>query len=533
MIRDGKTIAQVGSEATDCDLLIVGGGPAGITLALELQANGLKVILLESGGNEFDDRAQDLNEGTLTALEETDLTAARLRMFGGASNHWGGHCLPLDEIDFVRAPLSGLSGWPISRADLHDAYEKASAYCEIGAVDYSLEALEDFDRGDLLLDDPRLETRLIRQSTPTNFGTTYRTELAQAGNIDVWLWTTVTGLEIDATGTVKTLETRSIEGTPGTFTARAVVLACGAVENARLLLANNARLDTSFGNRTGLLGACYMDHPVGGAAFLHLEPPTYKKANWSNNTTTHDGIDAHLVWRLSDAELEAGRLSNIQFFVIPIPNSSAQRAQNRRTKTGINGLKSVAKWTLGRDQLNFSLSQSYCEMILNADAMAVHAYQEMTGGERVERVLLRYESEQQPNRDNFVALDPDARDAFGMPRVALNWAPTSDDRDSIVRSAIRIGAIVGETSLGRIELEDHFESRFWDATTAWHQLGTTRMSPNSSDGVVDPNLRLFGTQNLYVAGGSVFPSGGRANPTLTIVALSVRLAAHLTRKYGA
>ena len=150
----------------------------------------------------------------------------------------------------------------------------------------------------------------------------------------------------------------------------------------------------------------------------------------------------------------------------------------------------------------------------------------------MKRVLLRYESEQQPNRENYVALDPEAGDAFGIQRAQLHWSRTLEDRESIVRSAIRIGEIAGETGLGRIELEDHFDLRFWDASTAWHQLGTARMSVSPNNGVVDADMKLHGTQNLYVAGGSAFPSGGRANPTLTIVALSVRPAGHLRRTYG-
>lgn len=531
MIRDGRTISP-DDAATQCDVLIVGGGPAGITLALELENSGLRVVLLESGGDEFDDRIQQLNDGRLTALDTTDLSAASLRMLGGATNHWGGHCLPLDRIDLERAPLSGLSGWPFRYADMHDYYVKASTYCETGALDYDLDAIAGLGPDDLLLSDPRIETRLIRQSTPTNFGTAYGPVLKASETVDVWTWTTAVGIDIDESGLADTVHTRSSEGVPGRFRAREVILACGAVENARLLLANNARIGRSFGNRNGLLGSCYMDHPLGGAAFLHLQQPTRKRANWSHGLQTRDGVDAHLVWRLSDEELERERLNNTQFFLIPLSDDPDERAQQRRRAKGLEGLKSTAKWVLGRDQKNFRLSASYCDMIQNADALAVHAYQEITGGERVSRLLLRYETEQQPNRENYVALDEGARDAFGMPRAVLNWSPTLEDRDSIVRSAIRIGAIVGERGLGRIELEDHFDLRYWDASTAWHQLGTTRMSIDPGQGVVDPDSRLHGTRNLYVTGGSVFCSGGRANPTMTIVALAVRLAEHLRSKRG-
>lgn len=500
---------------------------------MELERSGLRVILLESGGEEFDDRAQALNDGQLTALDVTDLMAVRLRMFGGTTNHWGGHCLPLDEIDFARSPLSGLSGWPINYAELRDDYQKASSYCEIGKLDYRLEAVAGLDKSNLLLSDPRIKTKIIRQSTPTNFGKTYGPALEKSESVEIWYWTTVVGFEIDVEGKVGTVETRSIEGTPGRFRARDVVLSCGAVENARLLLANNARLGTSFGNLSGLLGACYMDHPAGGAAFLHLARATQKRPNWDIGLKTHDGIGVYLVWRLSDAELESEKLNNIQFFLIPFPDDPKEQLERRRASRGITGLKSIAKWALGQDQKAFKLSTSYCDMIQNADALAVHTFTEATGGEWVERLLLRYESEQQPNRENYVALDPQMRDAFGMPQPLLHWSPTLEDRDSIVRSAIRIGAIVGERGLGRIELEDHFDARYWDVSTSWHQLGTTRMSVAPSDGVVDPNTRVHGTKNLYVAGGSVFPSEGRANPTMTIVALAARLARHLREKYGA
>ena len=274
-----------------------------------------------------------------------------------------------------------------------------------------------------------------------------------------------------------------------------------------------------------------MDHPVGGAAFLHFERPVSDKANWGHYTTM-DGIDAHLVWRLSDEVLIEERLNNIQFFVIPFSEDSAAREMAREARTSVGELKNVAKWILGRDRNRIQLSDAYCGFIQNADALAVHTYRQTVYGERVSRVLLRYESEQLPERSSYVALDDGARDAFGVPHPVLHWSPSLDDWESIVRSAITIGAIAGENGLGRIELEDHFDTRYWDASTAWHQMGTTRMAQSENDGVVDANCRLYGTQNFYVAGGSVFPSGGRANPTLTITALSVRLAEHLRTELG-
>lgn len=521
-------------SSSDYDIAIIGSGPAGLSIATRLMATGLRIAIIESGGLDFDGDTQLLNDGDLVGLQSTDLTAARLRLFGGTSNHWGGHCLPLDRIDFERPPLSGLSGWPIGFADLEEYYIAANDICDLGAFEYSLGGLAGVRRGDLLLtDSPEVETRIIRQSKPTRFGRKFRETLALNDAVDIWLWTNLVDFEVNNGGASTKATTRTLDGVERTFTCRALVLACGAVENARLILSHNAKHGENLGNQSGLLGACYMDHLVGGAGFLKLsEPIRGSKVYWKHDLSTLDGIPAHVVWRLSDEVMRQDSLGNTQFFLVPFSEDDSVRTSRASARRGLRGLKDIAKWAIGRGRYNFSLSESYCDFINNTDEMAVNYFGSSAEKDNVSRLLLRYEAEQQPEQSSYVELTAE-RDAVGVNRARLNWSPTRGDIESIVRSTVKIGISTGASDLGRIELEDHFEQRYGDATTAWHQMGTTRMARSEGDGVVDENCRLFGTRNIFVAGGSVMPSGGRANPTLTIVALSLRLAAHIQVEFAA
>lgn len=524
MIIDGRRTGDV--PGTDYDLAIIGAGPAGVTIANECHGQGLRVALLESGGEEFDPDTQELYDGPVTGLEEVDLMAIRLRMLGGTSNHWGGYCLPLDPIDFDRGPLSGLTGWPFPRKALLDFYDRAHAYLRLGRFDYGSNVPENVSMNDLLLPgDPRVDNAVLRMSShpPARFGKEYRDMLASSENVHLWLWTNLVGLDIDAEGTVTKVSTRTLSGTERSFSASRVVLACGAVENARQLLLANDVSGSRRGDAGGFLGACYMDHPTGGSAFLWPRQPLKDKANWSRQLYAPDGTEMRYVWRLHEDVLRQEKLANAQFYLIPYSTDTEARDRARNASRGMGALKSVAKWVLGRDQKDFSLSSSYCSFIQNADAMVAEA---LSPAGAVDRVLLKYEAEQQPTRDSRVAL-AEARDAFGLALPKLNWSPTEDDKRSVIRTTELIGQSVGATDLGRLEFEEGREEQWWNFTTSWHQLGTTRMSQAPADGVVDPDLLVHGTTNLHVVGGSVFPTAGRANPTLTITALAIRLADHL------
>lgn len=522
--------ARIADAATDYDLLIVGGGPAGITVAHELAGSGLRIALLESGREEFDPDIQALYDGVVEGnSHELDLTAIRLRMWGGTSNHWGGHCTPLDPLDFARAPGTGLPGWPIGLETLTPYYQRAHTYCDLGRYEYGLDVASGLSERDLFLPEHgEIETRVLRQSEPTLFGEKFGPALRDSTDVHVWFGINATRVELTADGRSEAVQTRTLEGQERRFTAKAVVLACGAVETARLMLASNAAAGTAFGNRGDLLGRCYMDHPTNGAGFLHLSQPVPKKAYWADIDAFADGdVPLHFVWRLTDAVLEREGLPNFQYYVIPLSASPEERQRQRAANESVESLKTIVKWGIGRDVAHdFALSKEYCEFITNADSFAAETMATWRKGEGVDRLLLKHETEEWPSRDNYVSLG-ETETALGTRAPVVRWAPSGDLVDAVIETALYVGNLCGETGLGRLELEDHFEEPFGALTTSWHQLGTLRMAAAESGGVTDTDCRIFGTTSLYVAGGAVMPTCGRANPTLTIVALALRLADHL------
>ncbi len=519
---------------TDYDLVIVGAGPAGITLALEMEARGLRIALLESGGREYDDAAQQLNDGRIEGNDdEYDLQFSRLRYLGGTSNHWGGQCAPLDPIDFDRSPPGGLSGWPFSRADLDPYYERAHSYCDLGAFRYDASAFIGPEEI-LFADNPEVETTVVRQSAPTRFGEKYSTALEASETIHVWLWTNAVTVGSDATG--PWAETRTLTGVSRRFTGKTLVLAAGAIECARLILYSNDQEGTRFGDDGGLLGKCYMDHPAAGAGFLHLNDPVGDLPYWSDfGAHSDDGVPLHFVMRLTDAALEKRNLPNFSYYLLPF-SDEPQEVRDRRNAAaiGLTSLKNVAKRMLGRDipvvGAPRTFGDDYCGFVTNADEMVADRVAGLFETKDVSRLLLRFEAEERPSPSNRVTLDANERDALGVPRPVLHWATSEDDLEAIRETARVFGGFAGAAGIGRAQLEDHDDDPFWGTTTAWHQLGCMRMADSPTSGVVDANCRIHGTQNVYVASGAVFPTVGRSNPTLTIVALAVRLADHLSER---
>lgn len=418
---------------------------------MELEGSGLKLTLLESGGTEYEDEPQDLNEGTILGNDdEYDLSGSRLRFLGGTSNHWGGHCVPLDPIDFARAPAPGFSGWPFDRATLDPFYARAHVYCDVGEMNYDAAALvPDAETQFLLHDHPEVETCVVRQSAPTRFGEKYYDALAASEDTQVWLYTTAVEVATDA-GAPQTVQVVNPEGQAARFTAKAVVMAGGSIEATRLLMWSNAQNGTNVGDAGGLLGKCYMDHPSGGVAFLHFNAPVAEKAYWQDMDTYADnGTPLHFLWRLKDAALERRGLPNFQYYLIPFEVSPEAQRRSRTAQRAWGSMRRMAKWALGRDVgVSFSPGATYCRAVGGVDELVAERVSDLFTTPGYRRALFKYEIEQRPGLTNWIELDAEARDATGLPRPVVTWKPSAADIDALKETARLFGEFAGATRLG-------------------------------------------------------------------------------------
>ena len=476
------TVFDTGSQKhrLSFDVAIYGTGPSGITLALALAGTGLRIGLFEAGGPnppvlDREHPYQGSNRGL-----PYDLAGTRLRYLGGTSNHWGGWCRPLDPYDFSARVHIPLSGWPISRDELNPHLEAALDVCEVPTGGLGLQAFDhDFGYdGFLHRAVPEFQVKNFLFSTPTRFGTRYLQDLRQADDIDCYLNSSL--VRLAASGDA--VDTALVMGPDRSETlvrARCHVLAMGAIENARMLLHSNVA------NQSGFVGRCFADH-LGRTIGIAL-------LDFSNRYLLH-----HV--RAGDQYIRA------------LPHLSLAEDAMRDGEFANFGViidhKGTKKLPLGDD------GKQVQRQLGRLNRRHAHRF----------RMLVRMENT--PNPDSRITLTND-RDAYGVPRVALNWQVNPFDLECVGRLCRLLAQRIGGAG-GRVRIDYSLEKgNRRPGTYQAHHLGTTRMSADPENGVVDRNLRCHEVANLYVAGSSVFPTFGFANPTLTIVGLSLRLAQHL------
>lgn len=511
------------------DLCIVGGGPAGITIARELAKTNISVCLVESGGLEYDQETQDLYQSSKSSPIYPDTDYSRLRYFGGASNHWDGSCGPLSPIDFEKRDWVPNSGWPITYDELKPHYIKAQRYCELGEFNYSADHWENqTGYSKLPLNDGLIESRVAQSSPPTRFATKWGQSLFTEDNVSVILNGNVTDLISESKDTiVNTAIVRSLAGNQFRVRAKKFILAMGGIENARMLLQWTSNKDTALPITSRSIGRYFMDHPIIEAAYFFPFDPSREERFYNHWSAI--GVEGYGYLNFSEAALKTYQLTNFRMPLKPVDNFQASLAiasTHSMKKSIANGMFPNHFWKHIRNIAS--------DLDMVAEGVARKKYSRRIFDHADEHAGFVFDAmmEQTPSKDNRVELSSE-KDPLGIAKVSIKWQVSDDDKERAWRAFSILGKEIAAARLGRVRLIKEMKNQVWDDQMGFghHHMGTTRMASSPFHGVVDSKNKVFGLNNLYVAGSSVFPTGGHVPPTLTIVALSVRLAQALKEEF--
>jgi choline dehydrogenase-like flavoprotein len=528
MILDGRTMPP--DARFDVDLCIIGAGPAGLSLAQEFTDSTVRVAILESGGLGREPDADRLGAGETVGYPYRALQVVRARGVGGTSLHWdeyqhgndeGWVARPLEPLDFEVRSGRPLSGWPFGYEELEPYYRRAQVTARLGPFDYNAATWEREGASRLPLGDS-IKT-IVLQRGPLTFAH-HVGALTAASNIWLVHHATLTRLVTTAGGCriVKAVASATSASTVS-VRARLFILATGGIENARILLLSDEGSTGGLGNGSGLVGRYFMERLTArGGVLIPTDASLAEQATFYTNHLV-DGTRVHGALSLSADTIRHEELTNAMLWLRAVPKAF--------TSEGVRSALALARGLRQRPRIN-GVTGHVRNVITDIDQVAATIWGHLRSAEeRPDVFQVAFQAEATPQKDSRVTLAP-TRDRYGLPRARLDWRITEDDFRSIRRTIDLVDAELREAGVGRIVRKFGDERPPAMIVGNFHHLGTTRMAADARRGVVDENCRLHETENLYVAGSSVFPSAGFANPTLTIVALAIRLADHLKHRLG-
>jgi choline dehydrogenase-like flavoprotein len=537
VIEDLRELPQ-GTTVT-ADICLIGAGAAGITIARELAGSTLRVCLVEGGGLQYEyQESQELYRGDNVGAP-ISLEGGRLRYFGGTTNHWGGRCATLDEIDFCRRDWIPHSGWPIERTELDPYYARArkvagfasSWLSDADTLSYLKDALPSINQEWLK---PFLWhfTPAMKDAPVWKWANAYRMVLQDSSNIRTLLHANFKAFStaLDRTR-VNSVTVASLNGVSATIAAKTFVLCCGGIENARLLLLGAEQNAGGFGSKNGLVGRFFMQHSRGPAGLVVSAERMSRVQEQFNILRGPDGLEVEVGLTLNPQILENERLLNCSavFQYQGDPDSGVTAAQDiwRSLLTG--------RWAPDMGEKVGLIAEDFGAVVHGLEQRLSSGHSLALEGSRgvpSRSAIILLDLEQAPDPDSRISLAQD-RDALGLRRVETNWRLGELERRTAARFTGYIAAEFARLGIGRCRLEPWLQDERTPITDAlqetYHHIGTTRMADDPREGVVDRNCAVHGMDNLYVAGSSVFPTAGHANPTLTILALALRLADSLRR----
>ena len=519
-------LAAGSPDKFEADVAVIGTGAAGITMARRLVAAGKTVILLESGGLDYEASTADLNAGSIVGEPYYDLDKARLRFFGGTTAIWGGRCAELDPIDFEQRPWVPHSGWPFGIDELRPYYEAARHLLDLPPSDppagKGIPLFEGLSRDELEVRCWLFDRRFER------FGLAANRALVNDPRVTVLIHATVREIVPAQSGRgVERLDVLGPAGQSVVVRAGTYVLAAGGLVNPRLLLASNSVLKAGVGNQNDLVGRFFMEHPHARGGCI-------------------TGTSA---WRMLRAFAKR-RSGGVQYSPLLAPSprvqeklgilNSAMTVAARRPVGGRRPLMKRAylhaKHEAAPTRTGRGLWKLHRRVAREAKRFAgpLRPWWECVRGRSELAIAIR--AEQRPNPQSRVTLDQ-AVDATGMPRIRLDWQLGGQDVESVAALVEIFAAQAGRLGLGEVRpaawLRDPARQWVFDDLISdhpfggYHHMGTTRMAEDPKRGVTDGYGRVHGLDNLFIAGSSLFPTSGWANPTLTVLALTLRTAEHV------
>lgn len=547
MAIDARVMA---AERLETDICIVGSGPAGVTLARELIGKGMKVLLLESGGALFDPEIQALADGQISGGPIVRPITASHRQLGGAANIWNVHfrdndvglrLAPLDRIDFEQRDWVSNSGWPFDYHHLAPYYERAQAVAKSGPFRYDGAAWDGNQRRRLPLDEQIFDSQVFQFGPASVFHTQYLEELKAAPNVEIISHATAVELRTNGAGlVVDELRAACLTGKNFSVAAKMYVLACGAFQNARLLLLSNRQQTAGLGNAHDVVGRYYHDHPeVISGYFVPYDQNFFNKiAFYDIRSINNTAVMGFL--RMSDDILRRQRLLNSSTMLFPRISQrgvdAIQGARYIRDKIKLDPLgatREIWKIAKGLDVIGRAIYYAKAKNQTLHPYLARDGWRDATDNGRIfQRIEVRHGLEQTPAASNRVTLSAE-RDALGANKLHVHSCWQRSDAEQFARYIELLGRELKTSGHGVLQPLVDADGLPVPVTPigSHHLMGTTRMHDDPRKGVVDAHCRVHGIDNLFMAGGSVFPTGGYANPTLTIVALSLRLSDFIVSKY--
>lgn len=552
MILDAHDLPD--GQALSADLCIVGGGAAGIAMGLALIGSGLDILLLEAGGWTEEPETQALYAGSVSdARLHSPPDTYRQRRFGGSTTVWGGRCMPFDPIDFEARPDRPDRDWPIGFEALAPYYPQANRLCEAGRFAYTAETAFDTPLPPMIAGFKGTHftaNTLERFSCPTDFGRRYRRRLTAATRLRVVLHANVVSIDLDPAGTaVESVSARSLRGTGLRISATHVVLATGGLETARLLLANRDRHAQGIGNAHDVVGRYYMCHLAGTIGSISFVDPdravrhgydlsdegVYCRRRLALRPETQRRLGlGNFVARLHHPRIADPRHGNAILSMLYLARPFIPYEYRKRLAD--EGPFDPGQWLRHVGNLARGLPDAVAFMIhlLRDRRLAERKFPSIVITPRTCLYSLDFHAEQEPNPDSRVFLTRDT-DALGMPRLEIDWRYTAADVATVSRALALLAEDIGRLEGGRFAYDpDRVEQEMTRyGAYGGHHIGTARMGADPRRSVVDADCRVHGLANLHIASAAVFPTSSQANPTLTIVALALRLAAHLRDRIAA